>query len=62
MLYGFALHANPHDTVMVACPLKPMEQWDAVTTARLELLQVAGAGGGGEGVPDLHPEGGPGQQ
>jgi hypothetical protein len=51
MLYGFALHANPHDTVMVACPLKPMEQWDAVTTARLELLQVAGAGGGGGRSP-----------
>jgi hypothetical protein len=43
LLYGFALPANPHETLMLLCPLPPAEDWDDVFSARMQLLQVCGA-------------------
>lgn len=40
LLYGFAQPANPHETLMLLCPLPSPEDWDEVFTARMELLQV----------------------
>jgi hypothetical protein len=42
LLYGFALPANPHDTLMVPCPLPPPDQWKEDTPLRLQLLMVRG--------------------
>lgn len=40
LLYGFATQDNPHDALMMVCPLPPKNQWDNVMFARVELLQV----------------------
>jgi hypothetical protein len=42
LLYGFAQPANPHETLMLLCPLPSPDNWDEVFTARMELLQVIG--------------------
>ncbi|GLC33172.1 hypothetical protein PLESTB_000362900 [Pleodorina starrii] len=42
MLYGFALQDNPHDHLMLLCPLPPRAEWDDVMFARMELLQAYG--------------------
>lgn len=42
LLYGFALPKNPHDCVMVACPVPPSDQWDDIMHARMQLLQLRG--------------------
>ncbi|GFR47156.1 hypothetical protein Agub_g8847, partial [Astrephomene gubernaculifera] len=42
MLYGFALEKNPHDHLMLFCPLPPQAEWDDVMYARIELLQAYG--------------------
>ncbi|EFJ47486.1 hypothetical protein VOLCADRAFT_91853 [Volvox carteri f. nagariensis] len=42
MLYGFALEDNPHDHLMLYCPLPPRAEWDDVMYARMELLQAYG--------------------
>ncbi|GIL75966.1 hypothetical protein Vretimale_5622 [Volvox reticuliferus] len=42
MLYGFALEDNPHDHLMLFCPLPPRAEWDDVMYARMELLQAYG--------------------
>lgn len=42
MLHGFALPANPHDRLMLHCPLPPQAEWDDVMYARMELLQAYG--------------------
>jgi hypothetical protein len=42
LLYGFAQPQNPHETLMVLCPLPSPDDWDEVFTARMELLQVGG--------------------
>ncbi|GLI65463.1 hypothetical protein VaNZ11_008813 [Volvox africanus] len=42
MLYGFALENNPHDHLMLFCPLPPRAEWDDVMYARMELLQAYG--------------------
>lgn len=36
--YGFVEDANPHDVLMVACPLPPMEEWGEEMHARAALL------------------------
>ena len=41
LLHGFAVADNPHDTLMVPCPLPSSDQWGGDTTARVQLLQVA---------------------
>lgn len=40
LLYGFAQPQNPHETLMVLCPLPSLDEWDEVFAARMELLQV----------------------
>jgi hypothetical protein len=40
LLYGFAQPQNPHETLMVLCPLPNPDEWDDVFAARMELLQV----------------------
>lgn len=40
MLYGFAVPGNPHDHVMLHCPLPPASTWDTVMHARMELVRV----------------------
>ncbi|WIA21903.1 hypothetical protein OEZ85_004272 [Tetradesmus obliquus] len=42
LLYGFALPANPHEQLMLLCPLPPPEEWDELFTARMQLLQARG--------------------
>ncbi|KXZ56254.1 hypothetical protein GPECTOR_1g221 [Gonium pectorale] len=42
MLYGFALEHNPHDHLMMFCPLPPKAEWDDVMHARMELLHAYG--------------------
>ncbi len=42
MLYGFALPSNPHDQLMVACPLPPRSERGDETVARLQLLSERG--------------------
>ncbi|MEW5303031.1 MAG: hypothetical protein WDW36_005763 [Sanguina aurantia] len=42
LLYGFATQDNPHDALMMVCPLPPKNQWDNVMFARVELLQAYG--------------------
>jgi hypothetical protein len=44
LLYGFALPANPHETLMLLCPLPAPDDWDDVFTARMQLLQVRMSG------------------
>ena len=41
-LYGFAQEDNPHDIIMVACPLPPPQEWDEALHARVELLRSRG--------------------
>lgn len=41
-LYGFAQEGNPHDVLMVACPLPPPQSWDASLEYRVELLRARG--------------------
>lgn len=41
-LYGFAQEDNPHDVIMVACPLPPAQEWDEALHARVELLRARG--------------------
>jgi hypothetical protein len=40
LLYGFAQRHNPHESLMLLCPLPPPEEWDEVFGARMQLLQV----------------------
>ncbi|KAF6263984.1 hypothetical protein COO60DRAFT_266676 [Scenedesmus sp. NREL 46B-D3] len=42
LLYGFALPANPHESLMLLCPLPPVDDWDEAFTARVQLLQARG--------------------
>ncbi|KAK9806362.1 hypothetical protein WJX72_011435 [[Myrmecia] bisecta] len=42
LLHGFTLDYNPHDVLMVRCPLPPSDQWDRTLQARVELLQEKG--------------------
>ena len=61
MLHGFCLPDNPHDTVMMHCPLPPKAQWDDVMIARMELMHVSAQGGGQrlskrDGVVSTHME------
>ncbi|KAG2440994.1 hypothetical protein HXX76_003847 [Chlamydomonas incerta] len=42
MLYGFAAPGNPHEFLMLYCPLPPQAEWDDVMHARMELLQAYG--------------------
>jgi hypothetical protein len=42
MLYGFAVPGNPHDQLMIPCPLPPPAEWGPDTLARLALLQARG--------------------
>ncbi|KAG2450452.1 hypothetical protein HYH02_004954 [Chlamydomonas schloesseri] len=42
MLYGFATPGNPHEYLMLYCPLPPQAEWDDVMHARMELLQAYG--------------------
>jgi hypothetical protein len=44
LLYGFALPANHHETLMLLCPLPAPDDWDEVFTARMQLLQVRMSG------------------
>jgi len=41
LLYGFAQPQNPHETLMVLCPLPDPDDWDETFTARMHLLQVS---------------------
>jgi len=41
-LYGFVEENNPHDVLMVPCPLPPPSEWDATLQARVELLRRRG--------------------
>lgn len=43
LLYGFAVPQNPHETLMVLCPLPNADDWDETFTARMQLLQVGRA-------------------
>ncbi|GBF87660.1 hypothetical protein Rsub_00371 [Raphidocelis subcapitata] len=43
MLYGFASADNPHEQLMIPCPLPPPDEWTDDTRARLELLRARGA-------------------
>lgn len=40
LLYGFAQPYNPHETLMMLCPVPPQDQWDEVLLMRMQLLQV----------------------
>ncbi|PNW80530.1 hypothetical protein CHLRE_07g321200v5 [Chlamydomonas reinhardtii] len=42
MLYGFAAPGNPHEFLMLYCPIPPQAEWDDVMHARMELLQSYG--------------------
>jgi hypothetical protein len=39
---GFVEEGNPHDVLMVACPLPPVEQWGGDMHARAALLAARG--------------------
>ncbi|KAK9841855.1 hypothetical protein WJX81_007488 [Elliptochloris bilobata] len=39
LLYGFTLEPNPADALMVACPLPPPAEWDALLATRVALLR-----------------------
>jgi hypothetical protein len=41
LLYGFAQPQNPHETLMLLCPLPDPGDWDEAFTARMQLLQVS---------------------
>jgi hypothetical protein len=41
LLYGFAQPQNPHETLMLLCPLPDPDDWDEAFTARMQLLQVS---------------------
>jgi hypothetical protein len=42
LLYGFAVDANPHDQLMIPCPLPPPGEWGDDVRARLALLRARG--------------------
>ncbi|CAL8466595.1 g6131 [Coccomyxa elongata] len=42
LLYGFTVDDNPHDMLMLRCPLLPMAEWNEVLKARVALLQRRG--------------------
>lgn len=44
LLHGFVVDNNPADHLMLHCPLPPPAEWDDLLHARMELLQVCGAG------------------
>lgn len=44
MLYGFATTDNPHEQLMIPCPLPPRDDWTDDTHARLQLLRARGLG------------------
>ena len=39
---GFTLERNPHDTLMVVCPLPPAAEWDDGFHAKMKLLLAKG--------------------
>ena len=39
---GFTVDDNPHDMLMLRCPLPPMADWNEVLRARVALLQRRG--------------------
>jgi hypothetical protein len=41
-LYGFVEADNPHDALMLACPLPPPAEWDAPLRARVAALRARG--------------------
>lgn len=40
MLYGFAVPGNPHDHIMLHCPLPPVAEWDRAMHMRMELISA----------------------
>lgn len=46
LLYGFALPQNPAETLMLLCPVPPVDEWDNVFAARMQLMQVWCSGWG----------------
>lgn len=42
MLYGFATPDNPHEQLMIPCPLPPKDAWGEDIISRLQLLQARG--------------------
>ncbi|GAX75537.1 hypothetical protein CEUSTIGMA_g2980.t1 [Chlamydomonas eustigma] len=40
MLYGFAVPGNPHDRIMMHCPVPPFAEWDEAMQGRIELMKM----------------------
>jgi hypothetical protein len=41
MLYGFAVPGNPHDMIMLHCPVPAFEEWDQAMHGRMQLIKAS---------------------